>query len=297
MDTETLVTDLEKDIDELTQKAFGEEPAPEATIPDEPVAEVAVEQAVTPEPEETPVPDVAPDELSTVTKRWKDGVRWNTKLNKENLQLHGDVEQLTVQLESLKAKLDAPAPVASEKLKKVQEEYPELTTGLIPAIEEIISAKNKTVTDELAELRSLQKSNQQVAAKQELYEAHSDVDMVTADDSYYWKWLAQDTSVPASIKQLASDSKSVKDNIAIVSLFKKEFSGLAKSSEPKPKEVAETTVEPKRRSVNPVVTGVSQPLKRSLRDIEKMSLEEFSKLSNDELSAIGQEELARVAML
>ena len=308
-------TDLEKEVEGLLAEAQdfidGKEPQaePEPTSEPEPDpapdVQAAAEPTLKPEPEVEPTPDPVKAELTTVKKRWSDAVSWGTKLNQDNLKLHSDVESLTAQLESLKKKLEAPPAETPESLKKIQEEYPELAENLFPAINEMVANKTKTVAEELAEIKRMQADNAVLANKQELYKAHADADMVTADDSVFWRWLDTDTSIPASLKHNGTDSKNVRDNIAIISLFKKEFQQMnapAPTSDVAPKtnlkkQAADANAEPRVAPKNPNIMGITQAPTLTTADLAKMSLDDFSKLTDAQLKQVSQSELASAAMI
>ncbi len=281
---------------EVAPTADGTEEETDTQVDTTPVTEETTE-----EPEEK---KIKLSEFETVDKRWRDGVKWNTKLRKENIELEATTKKLTKQLEALQAKYKSTPKEILPEIKAAQEEYPDLMDKLLPAMEKMTAKDdNNSLADELAELKELQAKQAKVDDREYVLTQHPDLDLITAENSAFWRWLNEDTSLTAFQKQVTADKGSGKDIAMLMGQFKREFNETKKVRPPakdnaavkqKLKDAAEATVEPKTKAGNVFTLPVKQKTALTTQDLDDMDLETFSKLSNAELKQVALAEASMV---
>lgn len=302
---EQSIKQLESERDEIL-KTLEPEPEPEPTPEPDPEPEKA--SGSQPEVEAVeevsePAVEVKPekpklDELETANKRWRDTTSWANKLNASNIELKTEKEKLQSQLEDLKKQLEEAPPQRSKELSELLEEYPEMMDKLAPAIEKMVESKVVPLNQQVTELEQALKTSKQEESRREILQAHPDFDLVTAQDSRFWRWMDVDTGVTSLQKKTVADKGSNKDIMSLVTQFKREdAAAMAKNKKPAPpkakdnvskvktlkKHAAEATAEPRGKPTNPFNLATKSTKQLTVEDIQRMSLDEYANGGREKL--------------
>lgn len=170
-----------------------------------------------------------------------------------------------------------PPPEGQEDLQKWIQDNPDLFKMVKTVVQQETNESTKTVKQQLDEITQKEKKLAMKAAKQEVLKVHSDLDEITADESFHDWAESQPEPIQKMIYENPTDYKSL---IAALDLYKA-YTGKGASKAKPSGDAKETDGADALVSVRSVGQPTSDKKIWTRQEIDRMSMEDFDKYEEE----------------